>query len=55
MDLENGINEETNERIINFANQIEKSSGKGFGEVIIGYQSVLVQYHKFAIILRTSG
>ena len=26
------------ERIINFANQIEKSSGKGFGEVIIGYQ-----------------
>ena len=45
INLENGINEETNKRIINFSNQIEKSPGSGFGEVIIGYQSVLVQYN----------
>ncbi|MFD1926741.1 5-oxoprolinase subunit PxpB [Sporosarcina siberiensis] len=45
MDLDSGINEETNTRIIHLASFIESKSEEGFGEVIIGYQSVLVQYN----------
>ncbi len=44
MDCGNGMNEETNKRLVHLADLIETKEKEGFGEVIIGYQSVLVQY-----------
>lgn len=44
MEIENGMNEKTNRMLVHLADLIEGKARDGFGEVIIGYQSVLVQY-----------
>ena len=45
MELDVGIDKETNKLIINLSNIIEQKRSEGFGEVIIGYRSLLVQYN----------
>lgn len=45
MELDAGIDEETNRRIIHLSKLIEQKTEDGFGEVIIGYRSLLVQYN----------
>ncbi|MED3654771.1 5-oxoprolinase subunit PxpB [Heyndrickxia sporothermodurans] len=45
MELDAGIDEKTNKRIIHLSKLIEDKAEEGFGEVIIGYRSILVQYN----------
>ncbi|MBL5782115.1 5-oxoprolinase subunit PxpB [Heyndrickxia sporothermodurans] len=45
MELDAGIDEKTNKRIIHLSKLIEDKTEEGFGEVIIGYRSILVQYN----------
>ncbi|KYD06628.1 Allophanate hydrolase 2 subunit 1 [Heyndrickxia sporothermodurans] len=45
MELDAGIDEKTNKRITHLSKLIEDKAEEGFGEVIIGYRSILVQYN----------
>ncbi|WP_085506127.1 5-oxoprolinase subunit PxpB [Thalassobacillus devorans] len=49
MELEVEINESTNRRLISLADFIEQNEQDVFGEVIIGYRSLLVQYNPLQI------
>ncbi|WP_246197382.1 5-oxoprolinase subunit PxpB [Cytobacillus depressus] len=52
MELDVGIDEVTNKRIINLSNLIANEAEEGFGEVIIGYRSLLVQYNPLRLSYR---
>ncbi|NEZ01232.1 5-oxoprolinase subunit PxpB [Heyndrickxia shackletonii] len=45
MELDVGIDKDINKLIIHLSNIIEEKTSEGFGEVIIGYRSLLVQYN----------
>lgn len=45
VEFENIIDKDTNARVRNLASLVEKESGTGFGEVILGYSSLLIHYN----------